>query len=197
MTKSDDILELAKKNNGYITTKEVRDANINSTEITRLVKECKLEKVSRGIYCTPNSFHDDYYKILSKSNKAIYSHDSALYFHDLSDRIPIVLDITVPFGYNGSLRTLDNTQLHYVKKDVFELGQITIKSPFGMEIKIYDIERTICDIIKSKNKIDIEIFVKALQKYSKSRNKDLNKLMRYAKKLNIEKKVREYMEVLL
>ena len=197
MTKSDDILELAKKNDGYITTKEVREANINSTELTRLVKENKLEKVSRGIYCTPNTFHDDYYKIQSKSNKAIYSHDSALYFHDLSDRIPIVLDITVPFGYNGSLRTLDNTQLHYVKKDVFELGQITIKSPFGMEIKIYDIERTICDIIKSKNKIDIEIFVKALQKYSKSKNKDLNKLMRYAKKLNIEKKVREYMEVLL
>lgn len=197
MTKSDDILELAKKNDGYITTREVRDANINSTELTRLVKEGKLEKVSRGIYCTPNTFHDDYYKIQSKSSKAIYSHDSALYFHDLSDRIPIVLDITVPFGYNGSLRTLDNTQLHYVKKDVFELGQITIKSPFGMDIKIYDIERTICDIIKSKNKIDIEIFVKALQKYSKSKNKDLNKLMRYAKKLNIEKKVREYMEVLL
>ena len=197
MTKSEKILKIAYENNGYITTKEVRKININSTELTRLVKEKKLERVSRGVYCTPDTFHDDYYKIGSKSKTAIYSYATALYFYDLSDRTPLILDITVPYGYSGSLRTLDNVQLHYVKKEVFELGVTTIKSPFGIDIKVYDIERTICDIIKNKNKIDVEIFVKALQRYSNSKNKDLNKLMRYAKKLNIEKKVREYMEVLI
>ena len=172
MTKSEKILKMAYENNGYITTKNVRKENINSTELTRLVKEKKLERVVRGVYCTPDTFHDVYYKIQSKSKKAIYSCATALYFHDLSDRTPLILDITVPFGYSGSLRTLNNTRLHYVKKEVFELGVTTIKSPFGMNIKIYDIERTICDIIKNKNKIDVEIFVKSLQRYSNSKNKD-------------------------
>ena len=92
---------------------------------------------------------------------------------------------------------MQNVDLHYIKREFLELGLTTIESPFGMEIKIYDIERTICDIIKSKKKMDIEIFTKALQKYSKIKTKDLNKLMRYAKKLNVDKKVREYMEVLI
>ena len=197
MTKSEKILEMANNNNGYVSAKEVRSANINSTELTRLVKENKLERISRGIYCTPNSFHDDYYKIQSKSKNCIYSHATALYFYDLSDRIPVQLELTVPVGYNGSLRRMQNIDLHYIKKEYLELGLTTIESPFGMEIKIYDIERTICDIIKSKKKMDIEIFTKALQKYSRTKTKDLNKLMRYAKKLNIDKKVREYMEVLI
>lgn len=197
MTKSEKILEMANNNNGYVSAKEVRNANINSTELTRLVQEKKLERISRGIYCTPDSFCDDYYKIQSKSKNCIYSHATALYFYDLSDRTPVQLDLTVPVGYNGSLRNMQNINLHYTKKEYFELGLTTIESPFGIEIKIYDIERTICDIIKSKKKMDIEIFTKALQKYSRTKTKDLNKLMRYAKKLNIDKKVREYMEILI
>ena len=197
MTKSEKILEMANNNNGYVSAKEVRKVNINSTELTRLVKENKLERISRGIYCTPDSFHDDYYKIQSKSKNCIYSHATALYFYDLSDRTPVRLDLTVPVGYNGSLRNMKNIDLHYTKKEYLELGLTTIESPFGMEIKIYDIERTICDIVKNKKKMDIEIFTKALQKYSRTKTKDLNKLMRYAKKLNVDKKVREYMEVLI
>lgn len=197
MTKSEKILEMANNNNGYVSAKEVRKVNINSTELTRLVKEGKLERISRGIYCTPDSFHDDYYKIQSKSKNCIYSHATALYFYDLSDRTPVQLDLTVPVGYNGSLRNMKNIDLHYTKKEYLNLGLTTIKSPFGIEIRIYNIERTICDIIKNKKKMDIEIFTKALQKYSRSKIKDLNKLMRYAKKLNVDKKVREYMEVLI
>lgn len=197
MTKSEKILQMANDNNGYITAKEVRKANINSTELTRLVDEKKLERISRGFYCTTDSFHDDYYKIQMKSKNCIYSHSTALYFYDLSDRTPLWLDLTVPIGYNGSLRTMDKIDLHYVKKEYLELGLTTIESPFGMNIRIYDLERTICDIIKNKNKMDREIFTKALQRYSKSKNKNLNKLMRYAKILNVDKKVREYMEVLL
>ena len=118
-------------------------------------------------------------------------------FHNLSDRTPLIYDITLPYGYGNCYKDMPNVCLHYVKKENIDLGMIEIESPFGMKIKTYDIERTICDIIKNKNKIDIEIFVKALKEYSRLKNKDLNKLMRYAKKLNVEKKVREYMEVLL
>ena len=72
-----------------------------------------------------------------------------------------------------------------------------MESPFGIKIKVYDVERTICDIIKNKNKIDAEIFSNALKDYAKSKSKNLSKLAKYARKMNIEKKVSKYMEVLL
>ena len=105
--------------------------------------------------------------------------------------------MTVPVGYNGSLSKDKNVVLHYVKKENIELGLVEIESPFGMTLICYDRERTSCDIIKYKNHMDKEIFVKALKRYSNSKQKDLVKLMRYTKKLNIEKKVIEYMEILL
>ena len=197
MTDFEKVFEIIDKNSGIITTKEVRDNNINTTILTRLVKENLIVRISKGYYSLPNLFIDNYYKLTLNSKNAIYSHDTALYFYDLTDRTPVIFDITVPIGYNGILRKNNNVILHYVKRNVLELGLCMIESPFGMKIKVYDVERTICDIIKNKNKIDSEIFTKALNRYSKSKSKDLNKLMRYAKILKIDKKVRMYMEVLI
>lgn len=197
MTSAERILWIAENNKGYVTTKQVRDAGINNVELTRLVNKNKLERISRGYYCITNYCCDDFYKYQLKSKNCVFSYATALYFYDLSDRTPLYFDMTVPVGYNGSLSKDKNIVLHYVKREVLEIGLTSIESPFGNNLRIYDLERTICDIIKSKNKMDIEIFTKALQRYSKLKNKDLNKLMRYARKLNIDKKVREYMEVLL
>ena len=122
---------------------------------------------------------------------------TALYLHNLSDRTPLVYNITLPFGYSGVLQKEKNVILNFVKRELLDLGVIEITSPFGIKIKVYDIERTICDIIKNKNKMDAEIFSKALKDYAKSKNKNLSKLTKYANAMNIEKKVSEYMEVLL
>ena len=197
MRKKEELLKIVTENGGSITTKELSKYNINNYFLTSLVKEEKLIRVSRGYYTLPNTFSDDFYIILSKCKKAVFSDATALYLHNLSDRTPLIYDITLPYGYGNCYKGMTNVCLHYVKKENIDLGMIEIESPFGMKIKTYDIERTICDIIKNKNKIDIEIFVKALKEYSRLKNKDFNKLMRYAKKLNVEKKVREYMEVLL
>ena len=197
MRKKEELLKIVTENGGSITTKELSKYNINNYFLTSLVKEEKLIRVSRGYYTLPNTFSDDFYIILSKCKKAVFSDATALYLHNLSDRTPLIYDITLPYGYGNCYKGMTNVCLHYVKKENIDLGMIEIESPFGMKIKTYDIERTICDIIKNKNKMDIEIFVKALKEYSRLKNKDFYKLMRYAKKLNVEKKVREYMEVLL
>lgn len=197
MTSADKIMKIAMKNNGYLNTKHIKQAKINTIELTRLVKKNKLERVTRGYYITTNSFYDDYYKYQLKSKNCIYSHTTALFLYDLSDRTPLYFDVTVPIGYNGSLSKDKNIKLHYVNKEVLTLGLTTVSSPFGTKIRVYDIERTICDIIKYRNHMDKEIFVKALKRYSTLKEKDLFKLMKYAKKLKIEKKVTEYMEVLL
>lgn len=197
MTNLDKILEFAKNNDGYILSKQVKDLEIDSMALTRLVKKNKLERVSSGYYVLKDELSDEYYKYQLKAKKCVFSYNTALFLHDLSDRTPLYFDLTVIKGYNGNLISDNNIILHYVEKNVLDLGVMTIKSPFGMNIKVYDTERTICDIIRSKNKMDIEVFSNALKKYANSKNKDLNKLMKYAKILKIDKKVREYMEVLL
>lgn len=193
----DKILKIIEKNNGYVTTSEVVKNGINKIFLTNMVRNGKLVRISRGYYGLPNYIEDDYYKLASKSKNARYSMATALYLHNLSDRTPLIYNITLPFGYNGALQKEKNVVLNFVNRKILDLGMMEMTSPFGMKIKVYDIERTICDIIKNKNKMDAEIFSKALKEYAKSKNKNLNKLMKYAKAMNIEKKVSEYMEVLL
>lgn len=197
MNNYDKILNYAKENNGYITTKEAETLNINSTFLSNLVNDGKIERVGIGIYKLSEYPIDNFY-ILSKSSKNMcYSHATALYLHDMSDRIPLVYDVTVPYNYSGNLLNNDNTSLRYVKEDIFELGMIDIKTINDLTVKCYDLERTICDIIKDKNRMDKEIYSKALKEYARSKSKNILKLVKYAKELNVEEEVIELMEVLL
>ena len=197
MNNYDKILDYAKENNGYITAKETECLDINSTFLSNLVNEKKLERVGIGIYKLPDYPIDNFY-ILSKSSKKLcYSHATSLYLHNMSERIPLVYDITVPYNYSGNLLNNENVSLRYVKNDVFELGRIDIKTINDLTVKCYDLERTLCDIIKDKNRIDKEIYSKALKKYASNKDKEILKLMKYAKKLGIEDEVIELMEVLL
>ena len=197
MTSYNKILKMIESNNGYITTQEIVSNKIDRKFLSNMVKKGMLVRISRAYYGLPSYIEDEYYKLLSKSKNARFSMATALYLHNLSDRTPLIYNITVPYGYSGSLQKEKNVILNFVKKEILDLGVIEMTSPFGMKIKVYDIERTICDIIKNKNKIDAEIFSKALKEYARSKNKNLTKLTKYAKIMNIEHKVREYMEVLL
>ena len=197
MNNYDKILAYAKNNNGYITAKEVENAGINRTFLSNLVNEKRLERVGTGIYKLPEYPIDNFY-ILSKSSKNMcYSHATALYLHNMSDRIPLVYDITVPYNYSGNLLNNENVLLRYVKDSIFELGMIDIKTINDLTVKCYDLERTLCDIIKDKNRMDKEIYSKALKEYARNKNKDILKLVKYAKKLDIEDEVVELMEVIL
>lgn len=197
MNYCDKILKIVEKNKGYVTTNEVVENKIERKFLTNMVKKGILVRISRGYYGLPNYIEDEYYKIASKSKNVRFSGSTALYLHNLSDRTPLVYNVTLPYGYSGVLQKEKNVILNFVKKELLDLGVIEMISPFGIKIKVYDVERTICDIIKNKNKMNAEIFSKALKEYAGSKNKNLNKLAIYAKKMNIEKKVSEYMEVLL
>ena len=193
----DKILKIVEKNNGYITTKEAVNNGIDKKFLTNMVKKGILVRISKGYYGLPNYIEDEYYKIASKSKNARFSMATALYLHNLSDRTPLLYNITLPNDYNGVLQKDKSVIINFVNRKILDLGVMEIISPFGMKIKAYDVERTICDIIKNKNKIDGEIFAKALKDYARSKSKNLSKLTRYAKIMKIEKKVSEYMEILL
>jgi len=197
MNNYDKILNYAKENNGYITTKEAETLEINSTFLSNLVNKKKLERVGTGIYKLPEYPIDNFY-ILSKSSKNMcYSHATALYLHDMSDRIPLVYDVTVPYNYSGNLLNNEKVSLRYVKYDIFDLAMIDIKTINDLTVKCYDLERTLCDIIKDKNHMDKEIYSKALKEYSRNKDKNILKLVKYAKKLDIEEEVVELMEILI
>lgn len=188
------ILNLFK--NGYLTTKDVTDNNISRIYLTKLIKEDKIERVSRGVYIKKNVLVDEFIVLQGKSKYAIYSNTTALYLYGFSNRIPIRYDITIKSGYKGSLQREDNVNLFYTKKELLDLGVINYKLDSGNIIRVYDLDKTICDIIKNKKRIDAEIFNKAIREYFYSKKKNTLKLYEYAKKMNIYNKVRDTFEVL-
>ncbi len=197
MNNYDKILNYAKENHGYITTKEAESLEVNSTFLSNLVTDNKLERVGVGIYKLPE-YPIDHFYILSKSSKHMcYSHATALFLHNMSDRIPLVYDITVPYNYSGSLLNNEHVSLRYVKDDIFNLGMTDIKTMNDLPVKCYDVERTICDIIKDNKHMDKEIYTKALKWYAEKKDRDILKLVKYSQKMNIEQEVAEIMQVIL
>lgn len=127
----------------------------------------------------------------------IYSHATALYLHGLSDRDPIQYSVTLPTGDNTSQIKHIDLITYTIKPSLFELGKMTMKSPFGNDITVYDKERTICDIIRSRSRMDQQILHDGLKRYVKDTSKNLNNLLEYAGKMGIDNVLRNYMEILL
>ena len=197
MSKEEQILNLIKVNNGIITSKEVSKHGINRIFLTRLVKSGKIERVKKGLYVLPNTWGDEYFNLIYGIN-AIFSYDTALYFVGLCETVPSIYHITVCRGYNGKLNHEGNVKLHFVKKEIFELGKIEIKSPQGQFITCYNAERCICDLLKNRNKEDLETIKYAITEYLRDKqNRDSPKLVEYSKRLNVENEVNRYLEVLM
>lgn len=197
MNNEEKILEEMQKNNGMITTNDVEQMGIARKTLTRMLEKGLIERESQGLYVLPNSWGDEYYNLIFSSKNAVFSHATALFLHGLSERVPLIYEITVINGYNASLKTRENVELYFISKDIFELGKTEIESPQGKIVPVYDIERTLCDILKSKKSQDIEIIKYAFKTYVKSPKKDIYKLMEYAKKLKVDEEVNTYLEVLL
>ena len=185
--------ELIEKNGGIITTKMLAENHIHRQYLKQLVDEGYVAQYARGVYSIPVQYLDEYYLTINTYSRAIYSHSTALFLYGLTDRTPLTLDITFP----SNIRP-DNFLItpHYINEERFELGATTMKWHYGKEIRVYNLERTICDIIRDRNKIDPQIFNEALKGYMKRNDKDLNLLYEYAKKFKILKIVKMYLEVL-
>lgn len=184
--------------NAYLTVKQASDLGIGRHVLSNYVKTGDLVRVERGIYNLPNEWNDEFELLQKKNKNVIFSHGTALYFLGLSDRTPHMIHITVSQGYNA--HHLKNEPLeirvHYVKKENVDIGAITIRSPQGGNIKIYDPERCICDIIRDKKYTDIQIFQDAIKRYFSLKDKDLRKLLKYSRIFKVEDEVRKYIEVL-
>ena len=87
--------------------------------------------------------------------------------------------------------------VYYIKKSLRDVGKTEVTTSFGNKVFAYDMERTICDVLKKKNKMDIGVLTDAVKRYSRRKDKNLNKLMEYSKVFKVTKLIKNYMEVLL
>ena len=78
-----------------------------------------------------------------------------------------------------------------------ETGITTMQTPFGHSVPVYDMERTVCDLLRSRNNIEMQVFQDALKQYARRKDKNLRTLMKYASMFHVEKILRPYLEVLL
>lgn len=182
--------------NGIITTKDITSMGIHRSVLQELVKKGKYYKVQRGVYLKKDEWEDEFFLLAKKYNKGIFSHNTALYLHGYTDRVPMKLDMTFPKGYNCSSFRNSNINITRVIDDNYTIGIRDIKTPMGNTVKAYDIERSICDMLRGNNN-DLQTIQSSMKKYISSKEKDINKLMKYAKKLHVEAKVKRYVEILL
>lgn len=188
---------VAEQNNGFIRTSQVEELGISRPMLRKYTDAGKLEQVRKGLYVLSDDIADEYALLQARSEVAVFSFGTALFLWGLSDRTPHVYDITMPRGANISLLKRDNSNLrcHYVQQEIYELGISETTSPQGATVRLYDKERCICDLIRDKEQMDMQLYSQAIKDYFKSKPNN-RKLLKYGKVFGIEDKIRTYMEVL-
>ena len=197
MNYTDELYAIAKSHGGIIETKTAAQYGISKAMLHKLCKEEKIHRIVNGQYILPDDMQDELLSISKRSKKIIFSHETALFLHGISDRTPFEHTITAPSGCTPSTAIKSECKVYYIKPELFELGKTTLKTPAGNVVPAYDLERTICDIIRSRNKLGKETFLAALKLYAANPQKDLNKLNSYAKQMRVSNILRQYLEVLL
>ena len=192
-----ELTAIAKEHGGIIETKIAAQYGISKAMLYKLCKEDKIHRIVKGQHILPDDMQDELLSISKRSENIIFSHETALYLHGISDRTPFEHTITAPSGCIPSAAIKSECKVYYIKPDLFELGKTTLRTPAGNDVPAYDLERPICDVIRSRNKLGTETFLAALKLYAATPKKDLNKLNSYAKKMRVSNVLRQYLEVLL
>ena len=189
--------KVSAENGKVVLVNSAAKVGLSRNHLAKMVKDGILERIEYGVYVKSGELGDELLAIQRYSQKIVYSHETALFLLGLSDRSPIIPSITVPSSYNASKPVKDRCKIYYVKPELINIGKIGLPSGMGNKIMCYDAERTICDVVRSRGRIDVQIFTDALKKYTARPNYDLNRLSEYAKLFSVYKLINQYLEVLL
>lgn len=197
LTQLERIRKVLDDQHGTLLTSDLVNYSIPRTYLSILERAGEIERVSRGVYRAVTSIEDEMFTFQVRYKSSIYSHETALYLHELTDRAPLSYSISVPAGYHSISLKTSGDKIFYVKHNLFNLGVISMKSPHGNEIRTTNLERTICDVLRSRNQMDVQFVNEALKKYVVHKDRNLDQLYNYAKKFRIQRVIREYIEFLL
>ncbi len=191
--------ELFKRHYYVMTTNELLEAKLYYADIKKLLDEGFIERIRQGYYFWIKNRENGEIAIIKRLfPDAVLCMETALFYYGYSDRNPAEWNFAIDKNVS-KFRT--NIEYPFIKvyrmdSDLLRIGETTGEIDF-IKVRIYDRERTICDVLKNMNKMDKEIFNKAIQGYVKDLKKNIPNLMIYAKKLRVEKKVKELIGVWL
>ena len=176
-----------------LTPQLAAKVGLTKFEFYKYVKANEYEQVGHGVYAAKDTWIDELEILHRRCPMGVFSHDEAFYYYGLTDREPLVHTLTIYSGYNAHRLKEDGYKIYTVKKELLDVGKRTVKSNQGNEIPMYDLERTICDLVRSRSSIEVQDFNAVLKAYVGRKDKDLNKLMKYAKLFRVDKIIRNYM----
>lgn len=188
---------LLEENKGFLKTSDAAKAGVSRAYLGEYVQERRLERIVHGLYMSQDAWEDGMYVIQVRYPEAVFSHESALYLLKLADREPLKYTVTLKAGTNATGLTKQGVKVYKVKEELHEEGVTEAQSPAGHILRVYNPERTICDMIRSRSNIEIQDLQTAIMEYVRLKGKNIPLLMRYAKALSVEKIVKQYLEVLL
>ena len=191
------IVDLAESSGGLVTTAQVVGAGIPRARISDMVKAGELERVQRGVYRLVDVWEDEFLAAQLRFPRGILSDETALYLHGYTDRAPFQLTMTFPRSYGATKAREAGIEVRTCADEVLGLGLTTIRTPYGNEVSAYDLERALCDIVRGRRVVDMQVVNPAMKQYVRSGERDVQKLLGYARALGVEKKIRNYLEVLL
>jgi len=191
------IIEMAKQNNGMITTAMVVNAGFPRGSLKYLVDVGRLDRVVRGVYTLPETWEDEFVSIQSRYKRGIFALDTALFLCDLTDRTPAKFHMSFPGSYNLTNPKEDGIICHGFKEPFYSLGRVDMSTPSGNIVRAYSAERTLCDILRPRNHTDVQVVTDAFKRYASRKEKNIPLISTYAIMLKVEKKLRSYLEVLL
>ena len=195
--KAETINNLLQANNGVFNTAQAIEAGVSKTTLGQLVKNGILERVAHGRYAGLDAFPDELFILQQRSEKIIFSHETALFLHDLAERTPILHSLTVPSDRKLSLALVEGCKVYYVKQELHSLGVCSLPSKMGHWVAVYNIERTICDVLRSRNRMDSQTVAEAIKGYAVRKDIKWNLLSEYARIFRVTKLLQQYMEVLV
>ncbi len=187
------------KNGGLAKTADFIASGLSTYDVANLCKKGFIERIRHGLYQLPKTNDITEEKLLAALlPEGIVCVESALFHYGYSDFAPRLWTIAVPRTISRTKLKIDTVPLkaYYIQKQYFNLGKETADFN-GVNLSIYDRERTICDCFKYRTKLDNELFNKAVNAYASDDKQNLTNLSKYAKEMHLYKKVTELMEVML
>ena len=182
---------------GVVRTEDALRAGLSKMTLVNLVKSGELDRVAHGVYSRAGEITDDMFVLQLRSDRFVYSHETALWLNKLTDRTPLEFHITVPTGAPLGRLLREECRSHYVRPALFNLGIGKRLTSFGHEVRCYNAERTICDMVRDEKKVDVQVLVDGLRQYAARKDKDMILLMEYARRFRVEKEIVKYMGVLI
>ena len=190
------IIQIAKENNGIVTSSDVTKLGISRMVLKYLVEQNKLIKLDRGVYGLPQTRKDIYFDEQNRYKKGIYFSLSALYLLGYVDESVDKLYLAFPQTYNTTKAKNRGIICMNQAPSNYEVGAIEIETPQNNIVRVYCIERTLCELIRD-NEIPKSIIKQSFIKYFRNSEANIDKLKAFAKMFNCENKINTIIDLLI